>query len=247
MTTAFVVILCSLVVLLLKSIVVSLITAEALGGFDDLLKRRVHRAAALLPPDSGDELEDEWLEELAALGARRLRALLFTRGLARAAVAIAVSQPALGNQHNDESRTETLAADEAAPTLDEPVRAAVASGEPEPSPVLGRAADPVEARWAAAVPTQSRGLTTKDVARIFAALKVEPKPSTHHVAGWLVVDGRRVLPLHYSRSSKPMPNHASERFRKSLHLSRSEFAALRQGRMTRDEYVELLRERRIIA
>ena len=81
--------------LILKSILEPLITAEILGGLDDLLRRRVRRAAALLPATLAEEQEDEWLQELAALAARRVQAMRFTRGLAAAAVAIqATSAPA---------------------------------------------------------------------------------------------------------------------------------------------------------
>jgi hypothetical protein len=86
-------------------------------------------------------------------------------------------------------------------------------------------------------------LSTSDAARIFTKLKVELKDSTHHVTGWLVVDGRRVLPLHYSRGKKDMHGRVPHLFRKALHLTPVEFAELRKCTMNRERYVKLLRER----
>lgn len=85
-----------------------------------------------------------------------------------------------------------------------------------------------------------------DAARIFAKLKVVDKPSTHHVTGWLVVEGRRVLPLHYSRGRKDMHGRVAHLFRKSLHVTPAEYADLVSCPLSREKYLELLRERGIL-
>ena len=86
-------------------------------------------------------------------------------------------------------------------------------------------------------------LSTGEARKIFRKLEVEPKRSTHHEAGWFVVDGQRVLPLHYSRGNKDMPGHVPDKFRKSLRLSTREFTDLKKCPLSREMYVELLRER----
>jgi len=89
-------------------------------------------------------------------------------------------------------------------------------------------------------------LRSKEIERVFRKLEIETKTSPHHVVGWLVVDGRRVLPLHYSRGRDVTHGRLAHPFRKSLHLTPPEFAAMMNCTMTRDEYIEILRERGII-
>lgn len=88
-------------------------------------------------------------------------------------------------------------------------------------------------------------LTTKQAERIFRKLEVQPKRSTHHVAGFVVVDGKKTLPVYYSHGSKEMKGPVPHRFRKSLRLSESEFAKLRDCTLSKDGYFQLLRERGI--
>lgn len=85
-----------------------------------------------------------------------------------------------------------------------------------------------------------------ELQRIFRKLEIEPKESPHHVAGWLVVDGKRVLPLHYSHGRKDMPGNVPHRFRKSLHLDVDEFLVFKRCKMGRDEYLEVLRARGVL-
>lgn len=89
-------------------------------------------------------------------------------------------------------------------------------------------------------------LTTRQAAKIFRKLKVVPKRSTHHVAGFVTVDGKKVLPVHYSHGNKDMKGPVPHRFRKSLKLSEAEFAELRDCTLGRDEFVRLLRDRGVV-
>lgn len=86
-------------------------------------------------------------------------------------------------------------------------------------------------------------LTKADAQRIFRKLDLQAKRSTKHVYGWLVVDGQRVLTLHYSHGRGDMPGHVPDRFRKAMHLNRTEFADMVGCTMGREEYVALLRQR----
>jgi hypothetical protein len=75
----------------LKSVLLPLVTAELLGTFDDYLRGRVLKAAAVLPDELAGDLAEEWIDEVEALGPRRVRAWLYTQGLARAAITIAAT------------------------------------------------------------------------------------------------------------------------------------------------------------
>lgn len=86
-------------------------------------------------------------------------------------------------------------------------------------------------------------LSTKDASRIMDKLKVEDVPCKHHCAGFLVVDGVRVLKLHHSFGSGPMPPTVVHLFRKSLKLSPDEFQQLAGCTTSRDAYIEMLRKK----
>lgn len=88
-------------------------------------------------------------------------------------------------------------------------------------------------------------LSKRDAQRLFTKLELEHKRSTGHVYGWLVVDGKRVLPMHYSHGRGDMPGHVPDRFRKAMHLDRDEFGLMVGCTMTRRAYVDLLREKGI--
>ena len=90
-------------------------------------------------------------------------------------------------------------------------------------------------------------LTTREAERIFAKLEVETVKSTHHVRGFVVHNGVRLLPVFYSHGRKDMPAHVPKRFAKSLQLKLDEFAVLKSCTMTKDEYFDILRERGILA
>jgi hypothetical protein len=89
-------------------------------------------------------------------------------------------------------------------------------------------------------------LSTREAAKIFRKLEIRPAKSSHHVRGFLVVDGVKVLPLHYSHGHKDLPGNVPRRFAKSLKLTPAEFAELKRCTMSRDNYLELLIERGIV-
>jgi hypothetical protein len=99
--------------------------------------------------------------------------------------------------------------------------------------------------WAAVATTRLRPapLTTADVEGIFALLGVEATRRSRQVIGFLMVDGRRTLPLHYVHHRDALPGHAADRLRSALRLEPDEFHALVGGELAREEYFDLLRER----
>jgi hypothetical protein len=86
-------------------------------------------------------------------------------------------------------------------------------------------------------------LTTREAARIFRKLGVVEKKSTHHVAGFVVIDGKKTLPVYYSHGNKGMKGPVPHRFRRSLKLSEAEFAELKDCSLSREAYVDLMRQR----
>jgi hypothetical protein len=74
---------------LLRAVFISLLAGEVKGAYVAYFQARVRKAAAKLEPKLAAEQEEEWLEELAILTDRPMRAWLFTRGLSQAARAIA--------------------------------------------------------------------------------------------------------------------------------------------------------------
>ena len=89
-------------------------------------------------------------------------------------------------------------------------------------------------------------LKTRDAAKIFKKLEVEPAKSTHHIRGFLVVDGIRILPLHYSHGRKDLPGPVPKRFANSLRLNLQEFGELKRCTMSRDAYLDVLVDRGVI-
>lgn len=89
-------------------------------------------------------------------------------------------------------------------------------------------------------------LSTREAEEIFSKLRVEAKRSSHHVAGFVVVNGVKVLPVHYSFGKKALPGNVPQRFRQSLRLTTPEFANLKSCKLSRDDYIELLRLKGIL-
>src|SRR5262245_14514658 len=82
-------------------------------------------------------------------------------------------------------------------------------------------------------------VSNKDASRVMEKLQVSEVPCKHHRAGFLVVDGVRVLKLHHSFGTHDMPPTVAHLFRKSLKLSVDEFYELLSCTLSRDAYVEL--------
>jgi len=83
----------------------------------------------------------------------------------------------------------------------------------------------------------------RDAEKVFRKLGVEPRTSTHHVAGVARVDGVLTVPLYYSNGRGAMPGKVSHYFRRSLLLSVPEFERLVRCTMSRSEWASLASER----
>lgn len=89
-------------------------------------------------------------------------------------------------------------------------------------------------------------VTKQDAKKIMQKLDAEPVKCKHHKAAFVVVDGVRVLKVHYSHGNGNMPPTVAHLFRKSLRMSVSEFEQFAGCTLSRTAYQDLLRERGIV-
>ena len=82
--------------------------------------------------------------------------------------------------------------------------------------------------------------------QVLTKLQFQMTECKHHVRGFLVVDGKKVLCAHLSFGSGDMPAFVAQKFRKSLHLNQTEFAEMVNCSMQRKEYIALLVRRGLI-
>lgn len=88
-------------------------------------------------------------------------------------------------------------------------------------------------------------LTTRDGAAVFRKLDLKLVHSTHHVRGYLYIDGVRVLALYYSHGHKAFPGRTSEKFRRSMRLTQDELRAFISCTLSREKYFEILSVRAV--
>jgi hypothetical protein len=89
-------------------------------------------------------------------------------------------------------------------------------------------------------------LTTAEAAKVCMKMEVELVECKHHVRGFLVVEGRRIFPVHYSNGRKDLPGDIPHRFRKALYLSVEEFQAFLTCTLSRREYIAILAQRGVL-
>ena len=85
-------------------------------------------------------------------------------------------------------------------------------------------------------------VTKKEAERIFKKLEVRLKQSTHHNSGWVMINGKKTFPVHYSRGKGDMPGPVGIRFAKSFGLNLDEFSVLKRCTMTKEQYHEIIME-----
>ena len=85
-------------------------------------------------------------------------------------------------------------------------------------------------------------LKKRDVQKIFKKLNLEVR-STSHLYGWLVVDGKRILRVHYSFGKGDIPAKVSEKIRGQLKLDQRNLKDLIECPLTEGDYLEIIREK----
>jgi hypothetical protein len=86
-------------------------------------------------------------------------------------------------------------------------------------------------------------LSTHDAEKVLRKAGVDLRQSTHHVRGFIMLDGKAVLPVHFSHGRKDLPGPVPNRFRKSLRMTVEEFRLFRSCELSKEQYLVLLRTR----
>jgi hypothetical protein len=89
-------------------------------------------------------------------------------------------------------------------------------------------------------------VTKSDAREIMQKLNIVEINCEHHYAGYLVEEGTKILKVHYSNGDGVMPIVVAHLFRRSLKLSVPEFQALLDGKLSRESYIDRLREQGLI-
>ncbi len=80
-------------------------------------------------------------------------------------------------------------------------------------------------------------------AGLFKKLQVMPRHSTSVVTGLVHLDGRAAVLLSFPNGNYEMSERVELRFMRSLKLDADEYQALRDCRISRSGYLEILRHR----
>jgi len=83
-----------------------------------------------------------------------------------------------------------------------------------------------------------------DIEKIFKKLKLQVR-TTGHNYGWLIVNGKKVLRVHYSHGKGDIPEKITHKIRGQLKLSQKDFRDLIACPMTYDDYIDVLMEKGI--
>jgi hypothetical protein len=85
----------------------------------------------------------------------------------------------------------------------------------------------------------------REIEKIFRKLNLEVR-STKHNYGWLLVDGKKILRVHYSHGSGDIPDKIVNKIRGQLKLSKKDFRDLIRCPLTYQDYIAILRDKEII-
>jgi hypothetical protein len=81
---------------------------------------------------------------------------------------------------------------------------------------------------------------------IFKKLTIKRLECDHHVRGYLEVDGKRILAIHYSFGRKDIYGRVLRNIMRDLHASETIFFGLVDCHVDREEYLSLLRSKGVI-
>ncbi len=86
----------------------------------------------------------------------------------------------------------------------------------------------------------------REVGKIFKKLNLSVR-STGHYYGWLVVDGIKILRVHYSHGKGDISEKIENKIRGQLKLSHKDFKELVDCPLTYEKYIRLLKQKGIIS
>lgn len=84
-----------------------------------------------------------------------------------------------------------------------------------------------------------------DADRIFLKLGLKIR-STSHCYGWLVVNNRKILRVHYSHGKGDIPEKVTQKIRGQLKLTTHDFRALIDCSLTLEDYLEILKSKNLV-
>jgi hypothetical protein len=85
-------------------------------------------------------------------------------------------------------------------------------------------------------------LKKRDVHKIFQKLDLEVR-STNHIYGWLVINGKKILRVHYSFGKGDIPAKISDKIRGQLKLDPTHFKNLIECPLSKEDYLNILKEK----
>ncbi|MEA3485808.1 MAG: hypothetical protein U9R03_03770, partial [Candidatus Aerophobetes bacterium] len=83
----------------------------------------------------------------------------------------------------------------------------------------------------------------REIEKIFRKLDLKVR-TTGHNYGWLVVHGKKILRVHYSHG-RDIPNKIVNKIRGQLKLSEKDFKDLIKCPLTYEDYITILKQKRI--
>lgn len=81
--------------------------------------------------------------------------------------------------------------------------------------------------------------------KIFRKLDLKVR-STGHNYGWLIVNGRKILRVHYSHGKGDIPSVVVNKIRGQLKLSQKDFIELIKCPLTYEDYLNILKQKGIV-
>ena len=84
----------------------------------------------------------------------------------------------------------------------------------------------------------------REIEKIFRKLDLKVR-TTGHNYGWLVVDEKKILRVHYSHG-RDVPDKIVDKIRGQLKLSVKDFKNLVNCPLTYEDYIAILKQKRII-
>lgn len=85
-------------------------------------------------------------------------------------------------------------------------------------------------------------LKKQDIQKVFQKLELEVR-ATDHIYGWLVVDGKKILRVHYSFGKGNIPAKVTDKIRGQLKLDREHFINLVKCPLSKEDYIEIIKDK----
>nr|CBX31486.1 unknown protein [uncultured Desulfobacterium sp.] len=84
-----------------------------------------------------------------------------------------------------------------------------------------------------------------EIGKIFNKLSLQVR-STGHNYGWLVIDGKKILRIHYSHGKGDLPDKIMHKIRSQLKLSEKDFRNLVSCPLSYDDYIAILKRKKLV-